>query len=156
MFKKAVAHILKWEGGYSNNPKDKGGETKYGISKRAYPDLNIKDLTIEEAENIYEKDYWLACRCDKMSFSIALNVFDTAVNMGDVTSIRILQEALKVKVDGIIGDKTIGALENIDEKDLVVKFSAIRMMKYTSYEGWEEFGLGWTRRLIDTSIVAFK
>ena len=71
------------EGGYSNDPDDKGGETKYGISKRAYPYLNIKSLTEAQAKAIYKRDYWDACSCDEIkSQDLANSIFDMAVNMG--------------------------------------------------------------------------
>lgn len=81
-FDRAVDFVLKHEGGYVNDPRDPGGETKYGISKRAYPMLNIKDLSVEDAKLIYEKDYWLKAGCDKLEWPLCLVHFDTAVNMG--------------------------------------------------------------------------
>lgn len=77
-----VEHVLRWEGVYSNDPKDPGGETKYGISKRAYPDLDIKALTKEKAKGIYFVDYWQAVGADKMPDGLNLLAFDTAVNCG--------------------------------------------------------------------------
>ena len=81
-FEKAVEFALSFEGGYSNDPVDPGGETNYGISKRAYPTLDIKNLTREDAVAIYRRDYWDACGCDSMAGPLATCVFDTAVNCG--------------------------------------------------------------------------
>lgn len=84
----AFAFIAIWEwgnrkdGGYTNDPTDPGGETKWGISKRAYPDIDIKSLTKEEALIIYEKDYWLKIGADKMEKRMAIACFDSAVNCG--------------------------------------------------------------------------
>ena len=84
----AFAFIAIWEwgtrkdGGYTNDPVDPGGETKWGISKRAYPDIDIKSLTKEEALIIYEKDYWLKIGADKMEKRMAIACFDSAVNCG--------------------------------------------------------------------------
>jgi len=75
-------HIFKWEGGYVNDSRDPGGETKYGISKRAYPNVDIANLTKDAAWAIYERDYWLAAGCDRMTPGMALMVFDAAVNCG--------------------------------------------------------------------------
>ena len=75
-------HIFKWEGGYVNDRTDPGGETKYGISKRAHPDVDIAALTKVTAWAIYERDYWLAAGCDRMTPGMALLVFDSAVNCG--------------------------------------------------------------------------
>ena len=81
-FTKALIFTSKHEGGWANDKADPGGETKYGISQKAYPDLDIKNLTREQAMNLYFKDYWLAAGCDKMLLPMAICVFDTAVNCG--------------------------------------------------------------------------
>ena len=81
-FTLAVTFVLQHEGGYSNDPVDPGGETNYGISKRQYPNLDIKGLTRQDAVGIYKRDYWDALNCGDMSFDIACVVFDTCVNMG--------------------------------------------------------------------------
>ncbi len=79
---RALDFVLKWEGGYVNDPKDPGGETKYGISKRAFPMLDIKDLTRGEAADIYRHEYWEKAGCDGLSWPMNMVVFDTAVNLG--------------------------------------------------------------------------
>ena len=79
---RAIAFVIRWEGGYVNHPSDPGGETKYGISKAAYPLLNIKDLTLDEAIAIYNSKYWMPMGCFKMPDALALFVFDSAINVG--------------------------------------------------------------------------
>jgi len=79
---KAIDFVLKWEGGYTHDPLDPGGETNFGISKKSYPDLDIKNLTKEQAVEIYKRDYWLATKCDTLPYPLDIIVFDTAVNMG--------------------------------------------------------------------------
>ena len=81
-FEDALKFVLKWEGGYSNDPNDPGGETKFGISKRSYPNLDIKNLTVKQAKEIYFQNYWLKAGCDKLTSPLDIIVFDTAVNMG--------------------------------------------------------------------------
>ncbi len=87
-FRKALTFTLKWEvgnkpnGGYTNDPVDPGGETKYGITKRSHPSLDIKNLTPEQAACIYANEYWDACGCDSIPFPFCVAVFDTAVNCG--------------------------------------------------------------------------
>lgn len=85
IFQLALTFTMRWEGGekYTNDPQDPGGETKYGISKRAYPDVDIKSLTRQEAEILYRRDYWEKAGCDTMDNSdLAIVVFDSAVNCG--------------------------------------------------------------------------
>jgi lysozyme family protein len=81
-FKKSLEFTLKWEGGYVNDPDDPGGETKWGISKRAYPSLSIKELSPERASEIYYRDYWTKAGCGNIPFPLSTAVFDTAVNLG--------------------------------------------------------------------------
>lgn len=99
-FKQALKFVLKWEGGYVNNPNDKGGATNKGITQNTYnswlksqgkASKDVRNITDNEAEQIYYKNYWLAAGCDKMSKDFALLAFDTAVNMG----VSRVQEFLK-------------------------------------------------------------
>lgn len=92
-FDRCVTFVLKQEGGYVNNPADHGLETNFGISKRAYPSLDIKNLTRDEAVEIYRRDYWVKAGCDRLEWPDCLVVFDTAVNMGTVKATAIKAKA---------------------------------------------------------------
>lgn len=81
-FPKAIEFVLNHEGGYSNDLADPGGETNFGITKKSYPDLDIKNLTKEEAIKIYRQDYWDASGCDVLPWPMDMIIFDTAVNCG--------------------------------------------------------------------------
>ena len=96
-FKKSLAFTLKWEGTYSNDKDDPGGETKWGISKRAYPNLDILNLTPEQAASIYANDYWDKAGCDQIPFPFCTAVFDSAVNLGVGRVLGWLKEAKDVK-----------------------------------------------------------
>ena len=146
-FDKAFRFLMRVEGGYVNDPRDPGGITKYGISKRAYPDLDIANLTEEDAKTIYQKDYWQACHCDDLSPELALAVFDCAVNQGVGIATRTLQQALKVKIDGIIGDETLTAANNSNETALLIDFLSWRGRRYAFTAGNETYLRGWLRRL---------
>jgi lysozyme family protein len=87
-FKRSLEFTLKWEGGYVNNPNDPGGETKWGISKRAYPDVDIKNLSAERAAEFYYRDYWQRAGCGGIAFPLCTCVFDTAVNCGVTRAVR--------------------------------------------------------------------
>lgn len=111
--------IIRIEGGYSNDPDDLGGETKYGISKRSYPKEDIKNLTIERAVEIYKRDFWNPCKLDKIENQITANIiFRFVVNAGVPRGVRLLQETLNtfvpliagVKVDSIVGNQTLYAV----------------------------------------------
>jgi lysozyme family protein len=156
LFEKALKAVLNWEGDYTNDPRDPGGETRYGISKRAYPDLNIWLLTVEEAANIYRADYWEKCQCDKFADPVAILLFDTAVNMGNDAAAKMLQSVVGVKVDGIIGPKTIHGVNMADPVWVVRELAAARMLRYSKMKNWDVYGTGWTRRLFDVALHAIK
>jgi lysozyme family protein len=92
VFSKIINFVLSEEGGYVNNPLDPGGETKFGISKRAYPNLDIKNLTREQAIEIYRKDYWNP-EWEKLGFPMAACLLDTAINMGPGRALQFYRNA---------------------------------------------------------------
>jgi len=116
-FNKSIEIVLKHEGGYANVTHDAGGETKYGISQARYPDIDIKNLTLQEAKNLYFKDYWKRFKIDTLyNQSIADFALDTVVHHGK--GVYILQKALvksgkPVTMNNIIGPQTIGALNSV-------------------------------------------
>lgn len=149
-FEKCIGFILKHEGGYVNHPRDPGGETNMGIAKKFYPDLDIKNLTVAQAKEIYLNDYWLKNKCDQMPLKVALVVFDSTVNQGFVAAAKILQRALRVKDDGIIGSITIAAINRSNFDDLIAEFTSQRALYYANTRNVDTFGLGWYRRTIDS------
>lgn len=135
------------EGGYVNDPNDSGGQTKYGISKKAYPDLDIKNLTIAQAMEIYHKDYWDRCKCDYIPDALSVAVFDFAVNSGVKTAIKKLQIALGVKADGIIGNQTVGACNRLPLKKVLDDYMNLRLDYLMSLPKWKHYGNGWGSRV---------
>lgn len=94
MFKKIMTVVLRHEGGYVNDPDDLGGETKYGITRRRYPDLDIYNLTKDEAIEIYRRDFWLPLKMDGFAdINLALQYFDMAVNAGPANAKKLMSEA---------------------------------------------------------------
>jgi lysozyme family protein len=119
LFQQAVAIVLRHEGGYVDDPADPGGETKFGISRRSYPDLDIAALTSGEAEAIYYRDWWLPHRYGELPAAVACKVFDLAVNLGARTVVTLLQGACvacgqDIAVDGVLGDRTLAAADACD------------------------------------------
>lgn len=156
MFDSAVEMVLEHEGGYVNDAQDPGGETRYGISKRAYPDLNIKELTRDDAKQIYKRDYWDAIRADEMPEPLAVAVFDMAVNAGVRTATRLLQRVLHVTDDGIIGPVTLTAVNGAEPDEIAIRYAAERMMHYAAIPRWQRYGRGWSRRVIETVVEGLK
>lgn len=143
-FEKLIGH----EGGYSNDPHDPGGETKFGISKRAYPALDIRNLTLADAKAIYKRDYWDRAQCDRLPPELAFDVFDAAVNSGIGQAIRWLQRSVGVADDGYVGPLTLGALVRDDDPSAVqARFNGHRLAFMTNLSTWQTFGKGWARRI---------
>ena len=144
-FDKLISH----EGGYVNHASDPGGETNYGISKRAYPALDIKALTPADAKAIYKRDYWDRAQCDQLPSQLSYLVFDAAVNSGIGQSIRFLQRAVGVADDGAIGPITLSAAKRMDTESLCARFLGQRLEFMTKLSTFDVFGKGWSRRIAD-------
>lgn len=146
-FDTAFDAVIGHEGGYVWHKDDPGGETRYGISKRAYPGEDIKNLTVERAKELYHRDYWTAIKGDSMPFPIAFEVFDSAVNHGVGQAVRFLQKALGVSADGMIGPVTIATAQAVNPDRFRMKFNAERLDFYTDLSAWPAFGRGWVKRV---------
>ena len=150
-FDNALTNVLRHEGQFSNDARDPGGETKFGISKKAYPDLDIPNLTVREAATIYRRDYWTPIKGDQMPEPIAIAIFDAAVNMGVDRAIRIFQQSMGIKVDGILGVTT---LKFAARADALSKFTAQRILAYTGIRNFDLYGRGWIIRAVETALEA--
>lgn len=142
-----IERVLGHEGGYVNHPSDPGGETKWGIAKRSYPSVNIKELTREQAKDIYRRDFWDKIDGNKLHEDVAFQVLDAAVNHGPGNSIRWLQRAAGVADDGVLGPISHAAIARVPAVDLVLRFNAERLEFYTKLSTWSTFGKGWVRRV---------
>jgi len=155
-FRHAVGVVLRHEGGYVHDPADPGGETKYGISKRSYPELDIANLTREQAIEIYRRDWWERYGYDRLQDdAVATKLLDMAVNMGPATAHRLLQEALvflgyDIAVDGIIGPQTIVAANRADPRRLLQVLRWLAAHHYYRIAAKRPqsraFLIGWLRR----------
>lgn len=146
-FDTAFDRLLGSEGGYSNDPSDPGGETNWGISKRSYPDVDIRNLTREQAKEIYRADFYNRIHADEMPGSVAFQAFDFAVNSGIDTAVRHLQRAINVADDGHWGPISKAAMLRADPSDTIMRLSAYRLDFMTRLNGWSRFGRGWARRI---------
>lgn len=154
MFEDAFQMVIGHEGGYVNHPKDPGGETKYGISKRAYPAENIAGLTLERARAIYLKDYWGPAGCDAVPDGIKADLFDTAVNSGVRQAVKLVQRAVGEAEDGILGPRTLQSINSLAAPRLVARFNGARLAFLASLSTWPTFGRGWTLRVADNLLRA--
>src|SRR5258708_724985 len=124
-FLDAVTNLLRLEGGYVNDPSDPGGETNFGISKRAYPRLDIKTLPMWQAIDIYYTDWWTKFHFDQLSAGIGKKMLDMSVNLGIYHATKLLQlallaEGVEVVVDGMIGPATRAACNTYAAQDALL------------------------------------
>lgn len=151
--------ILHHEGGYVNHPRDPGGATNRGITRKTLSNFlgrgasisDVKNISHKTVSEIYYKNYWRNSQCHVLPSGIDLIVFNAAVNCGPRRAARFLQRALnklgkKVLVDQDIGNKTVSALHSIDTMVLIDQFVSIQMAYYKRLKIWPTFGRGWTRR----------
>lgn len=144
----AFNRVIGHEGGYVHDPSDPGGETKWGISKRSYPNVNIKELTRVQASEIYDKDFWSPLLLDiRRNGALKFQLFDFAVNSGIQTAIRAYQRVLGVADDGHFGPISIEASTKISECDQLLLLSAERLEYMTKLSNWKDHGKGWARRI---------
>ena len=153
-FEEIIGVVLEHEGGYVNDPKDPGGETKYGVSKRAYPNEDIKNLTEEGAKDIYRRDYWERYRCAELPESLRHIYFDMCVNMGAGRATKIMQETANakganLKIDGGMGPMTVGAMKNVE----LERVRAYRVKYYATLierkPSLAKFYFGWFKRSLE-------
>ena len=162
-YKICLQFVLCKEGGYSNHKSDNGGETNFGIADKrdgkadgltdvdgdGKAETRIKDLTPQQAGEIYWREYWLKSRCDRLPKGVDLSVFDIAVNCGPRRAAKFLQEALEFapeKCDGKMGPLTISAAELGDAVEIIRRLAEIRRAYYRSLDGFLTFGKGWLNR----------
>lgn len=143
--------LMKHEGGYVNHPRDPGGETMWGVTKRVAQAHGyhgpMRQLPKATAQKIADKSYWQAVNGDELPRAVAWQVVDAAYNHGNRNAVKFLQRAIGAHDDGIIGPKTLAAVKAMDQNDIVFKFNAERLEFYTKLGTWATFGRGWTRRI---------
>lgn len=141
--------LIAREGGYVNHPEDPGGETKYGISKRAYPDLDIKSLTIDDAKRIYYRDYFTRFSLHELRHEQTVEwVLDWVVNSGP-GAIGRLQRELGLIRDYVVGPQTIKALNEMDDPKNILRW---RLKFFTEIPPKHPFLRGWVNRLLELGL----
>ena len=154
IFTRCIEIVLKNEGGYIDHPHDPGGETNMGITKKNYPDLDIKNITRNQAIEIYHSDYW-----NKMNLlgiydeNLVLHIFDMGVNAGKQTAIKMIQRIVEAQADGIIGNETTTLINDYPD-DLVDIYRQERKKYYFDIArkkpALQVFLTGWLNRIDNT------
>lgn len=166
VFDNAFLSTIGFEGGYVNDPDDPGGETKWGISARSYPDVDILNLSKQGARVIYKRDYWDKLNLDLIAMPIiAEEIFDTSVNMGRGAAGRIAQKAANfisgrkvLLVDGKIGPATIDCINHWTGEDGTAYHKALNGFQFMRYyeiiqnrPKSAKFAKGWMKRIFERS-----
>jgi len=153
-FHDAIRVVLKSEGGstLTDDKFDPGGATRWGISSRAHPSVDVKALTRDDAVRLYKTHYWNAVSCSALPDCLSLPVFDCAVNQGVQTAGLLLQRALNragatIAEDGDVGPQTLAATLQTNPGDARAWFLSLRAHRYGQSGNFRRYGLGWMRRL---------
>lgn len=154
MFRKCLDLVLKHEGGFVNHPKDPGGMTNLGVTKRVWEEWAghevdekaMRALTPAIVAPMYEMKYWRPSYCEKLPAGLNLLVFSMAVNAGSGRSVKLLQDAIGVLPDGIIGPRTMAKINESNVETLIDKFSESRREFYRGLKLFPVFGKGWIAR----------
>lgn len=165
-FDKVFDRVIGTEGGFTRNKKDPGnwtggkvgnGElkgTKFGLAANTYPQLDIENITIEQAKDIYFTDWWNKLGMYRFSNAMRFQIFDAAFNHGMRNTSKIYQRAVGAKDDGDIGPKTLAKASKISEDDRLLRFLSCRIKFYTSLSTFKTFGAGWMNRVAENLLFA--
>lgn len=150
-FKQIFDRLIGHEDGYVDDPRDPGGETNWGVTKRTAQANgytgNMKTMTRQQAYEIYNRAFWLRYNCEQMPDAVAYQFFDAAVNHGFGNASRMLQRAVGVLDDGIIGKYSLEAINRNPISDTLMVLNGERLNFYTRLKNFDRFGKGWVNRV---------
>tara|TARA_R100000655_G_scaffold26313_2_gene54181 strand:- start:9507 stop:10028 length:522 start_codon:yes stop_codon:yes gene_type:complete len=158
-FKDCLSMLLKHEGGFVDHPKDPGGATNKGVTKKVYDEYLGRECTIDELKNIpmdhveeiYKKNYWDKVKGDDLPNGVDFSIFDWAVNSGPGRASKALQKVIGATQDGAIGPKTLQLVDTKSPKEIIDRVSEERENFYRSLKTFDTFGKGWIRRNDETA-----
>jgi lysozyme family protein len=156
-FETALKAILHHEGGFVNHPKDPGGMTNLGVTKKVWEEWvghqvderTMRGLTPELVGPMYKAKYWDKIKGDDLPTGVDYIVFDAAVNSGPGRAAKWLQACVGVEPDGGIGPKTLAAVNAFDANQLIEDYAKRRLSFLMDLQTWETFGKGWGRRVAE-------
>ena len=154
--------VLKHEGGYVNHPKDPGGMTNLGVTKRAWEqyvdhdvtEADMRALTPETVKPFYKAMYWDKIKGDDLPSGVDYAAYDLAVNSGVGRAAKYLQQIAGVPADGIIGRISMEAIKSCDAAEMVDSICDRRLDFLKALPTWDTFGKGWGRRVAEVEAKA--
>ena len=161
-FEKALESVLHHEGGFVNHPKDPGGITNLGCTKRVWEEWvghpvteqAMRDLKPADVAPLYKKKYWDKISGDDLPTGVDSCVFDAAINSGPGRAVKMLQACVGAEVDGVLGPNSLKAVIAFDAKTLIADYSQRRLSFLIELPTWETFGKGWTSRVNEVKDTA--
>jgi lysozyme family protein len=154
--------VLHHEGGWSDHKDDPGGATMKGVTLATFSNFlgrpatkdELRNISDEQINAIYHRNYWGRVAGDRLSSGLDLSVFDMAVNAGVSRSVRMLQEIVGSTPDGVLGPRTLAAVAEQDTLSLIRQYAEERRRFYKSLKTFDVFGRGWLRRVDEVEAKA--
>lgn len=162
-FDNALDHVLKSEGGWSDNPDDPGGATMKGITFEVFKSFkrnlhltkdDLKAISDQDVHDLYKTLYWDKIFGDELPGGIDYAVFDAAVNMGVGRASKLLQKSVEVNADGVIGQQTLQSVKSANPEDILNSFTVEKEYFYKSLPTFGTFGKGWMNRVVEVKTIA--
>ena len=159
MFETTFTRIIGNEGKFQNDKNDRGNwtsgivgqgqlkGTKYGISAMTYPTLDIENLSLDHAKQIYYNQWWIPLKMNQYPTALQYQLIDASINHGMAETGKMLQRAVGAKADGVLGPVTIGLIGAMNINDVLMQFLAYRLEFMTNVSTWSIYGKGWSRRI---------
>lgn len=157
-FVEALPIVLKYEGGFVNDPADPGGATNKGVTQAAYdrwraaegrPRRDVREIGDNEVAAIYERDYWLAGHCDVLAWPLSLIHFDACVNAGLKQATKLLQRAVRVHDDGVWGAGTVATISRLQVAELLLERLRFYDLLVAQKPTLGKFFRGWCHRVLE-------
>jgi len=162
-YESALAHVLKSEGLWSDNPADPGGATMKGITFAVFKDWkrnphltkdDLRNISDQDVHDLYKQLYWDKVHGDELPAGVDYAAFDASVNMGVGMASKLLQEAVGVTADGVIGQGTLQAVQKANTRSLLENFAAEKTAFYKSLSTFPTFGKGWLNRVAEVKTIS--
>ena len=163
-WEKAFQAVLKHEGGFVNHPKDPGGMTNLGVTKKVWEEFvgrevdeaEMRALTPDVVKPLYKKNYWDKIKGDQLPSGVDYAAYDLAVNSGTGRAAKYLQRIAGVPDDGVIGPKSMEAILACDPVETVDAICDMRLDFLQRLPTWNTFGKGWGRRVEEVKSIGLQ
>jgi lysozyme family protein len=164
-YDQCLERVLAHEGGYTDDPRDPGGPTNFGITiydyrkyvKAAATAADVRRMSLAEAKDIYRSKYWDALSCDDLPAGVDYTLFDYGVNSGIGRAGKVARRVLGLSdADWRINSDVIAALKKSEPTKVIVSINDERLQFLKSLRTWSAFGVGWGRRVAEVKAFSLE